>query len=258
MITGVDGCNGGWIAAGAAALSGPLRFTVHRQVTDLLAAYPGIIAIDMPIGLPERISGGGRGPEQAIRPLLGARQSSVFSMPARAAVEAVIPQPQGMTALKEGHRAASRVALALSDPPRAISFQAFNLFPKIRELDQALRDDAAAWSRVFETHPEAVFATIKGAPLDEPKKVKGKVHAPGMAERRALLVASGLQAADVFAPTTAGAGEDDQLDALACLVAAHHIAAGRGKPHPEPLMRDAHGLPIAIWTWRENSSTTAA
>ena len=40
----------------------------------------------MPIGLPDRVGPGGRGPERAVRPLLGERQSSVFSVPSRAAV----------------------------------------------------------------------------------------------------------------------------------------------------------------------------
>ncbi len=46
------------------------------------------IAVDMPIGLPDRIEGSGRAAERAVRPLLGPRQSSVFTIPARAAIEA--------------------------------------------------------------------------------------------------------------------------------------------------------------------------
>jgi predicted RNase H-like nuclease len=42
----------------------------------------------MPISLPDRIGPDGRGPERAIRPLLGARRSSVFAVPPRAAIYA--------------------------------------------------------------------------------------------------------------------------------------------------------------------------
>ncbi len=128
----------------------------------------------MPIGLPERIIGPGRGPEQAIRPLLGERQSSVFSIPARAAVEAVDPWPSGMAALRTGHAEASRIARAFSDPPRGVSFQGFNLFPKIRALDRALRAREADRARIFETHPEAIFATLRGSPCWSRKRSRAR------------------------------------------------------------------------------------
>src|SRR5262249_61601610 len=49
---------------------------------------PSVAAVDMPIGLPERTGPKGRTPERLVRSLLGARQSSVFSIPSRAAVYA--------------------------------------------------------------------------------------------------------------------------------------------------------------------------
>ena len=91
---------------------------------------------------------------------------------------------------------------------------------------------------------------MRGGPLAHPKKVKGRVNEAGMAERRALLVAEGIPARHRPCPPTAGAGADDMLDALAALVVARHIIAGRGRPFPEPPGRDSHGIPIAIWTYR--------
>ncbi|WP_410175696.1 DUF429 domain-containing protein, partial [Limnoraphis robusta] len=44
-----------------------------------------------------------------------------------------------------------------------------------------------------------------------------------------------------------GAGPDDLLDALACLVVARRLAQGTARPFPDPPDRDAHGLAIAIW-----------
>ena len=81
----------------------------------------------MPIGLPPRAGPGGRGPENAVRPLLGQRQSSVFSVPSRGAIAAT------------DYRQACRVALATSDPPRKVSKQLFMIAPKIREVDAVLR-----------------------------------------------------------------------------------------------------------------------
>ncbi len=71
-----------------------------------------------------------------------------------------------------------------------------------------------------------------------------------MAERAALLIAAGLPEQVVTCAPPRGAAADDALDALAALVVARHIAAGRGKPFPDPPGRDSHGLPIAIWTFR--------
>ena len=153
-IAGIDGCKAGWIAAIRPA--GEVAATRLEVVADLAAflARPGLAAaaIAVPIGLPERVAGGGRGPEQALRPLLGARRSSVFSIPSRAAVEAA------------DYAGACAAAAATSDPPRKVSKQAFCLFPKIRALDALLRADANLAARVFETHPEGAFAAMAGAP----------------------------------------------------------------------------------------------
>ena len=90
-VAGADGCKAGWIVA-FRALDGraPMRVGLYASVSELLAAEPDLLAlaIDMPIGLPDSIEGPGRPPEQTVRHLLGARQSSVFSIPVRAAVEA--------------------------------------------------------------------------------------------------------------------------------------------------------------------------
>jgi predicted RNase H-like nuclease len=79
VIAGIDGCPGGWIAA--FARGGEVRLEILPRFADVLAKHPAVIAVDMPIGLPERSGPGGRAAENAVRPLLGARQSSVFSVP---------------------------------------------------------------------------------------------------------------------------------------------------------------------------------
>lgn len=239
-IAGVDGCKAGWIAAFVdEAAAAPPLFRVFTCWSELLAGLPqpALIAVDMPIGLPDRIVGSGRGPEQAVRALLGERQSSVFSIPSRSAVHA------------GDYGEACRLALATSEPPRKVSQQGFHLFPRIREIDALMRAEPGWRSRIFETHPELAFRTMRGAPLLHPKKIKGAVNPPGMAERRALLLEARLPAAIVNARPPRGAAADDALDALAALVVARHIAAGRGRPFPDPPGRDSHGLPIAIWTY---------
>jgi predicted RNase H-like nuclease len=243
-IAGIDGCKHGWIAAVASPgdISTP-EIRLVARLADLAeppaaqhASAQGLIAVDMPIGLPERIVGSGRGPEQLVRPLLGGRQSSVFSIPARAAVQA------------ETYPEACAAALATSDPPRKVSKQGFFLFPKIREIDAWLSSEPHWARRVHESHPEVVFQALNGGrPLDEPKKVGGRVWPAGMALRRALLAEAGIGAETLAMRAPRGAGEDDLLDALACLICARAIDAGAAQSFPDPPMRDAHGLAIAIW-----------
>jgi predicted RNase H-like nuclease len=247
-LIGVDGCKAGWVFA---SLDGnKAEMGVVAALEHLTTSNPAetIIAIDMPSGLPDRITGSGRGPEQALRAVLGERQSSVFAIPARDAIYAVTPQPVGMDALKAGHQQASAVAKSLSDPPRGVSFQAFNIFPKIREIDQFLIERQDWRERVFEVHPEGAFWQLNGQKaLDTPKKIKSKPYAQGMTTRRDLLRRAGLPTALIDAERITGAGEDDQLDALACLAVAQRIARGEAEPFPDPFSRDSHGLRIAIW-----------
>jgi predicted RNase H-like nuclease len=238
-LAGVDGCRTGWVVAFVRpSREAAARVRIVPRFADVLAApeAPAIVAVDMPIGLPERIGPEGRGPERAIRPLLGARQSSVFSVPPRAAVYA------------SDFAAASALALAASEPPRKVSKQLFMIAPKIREVDAVLRADPALVARVYEVHPELAFWRLNGErALDQPKKVKGICYAPGLVLRRELLVAGGLAASVVMSVPPKGAGADDLLDALACAAIARRLHAGTARPFPDPPGRDQYGLPVAIW-----------
>jgi predicted RNase H-like nuclease len=237
-LAGVDGCRAGWVVAFVRPAGGEARVDVLPRFTDVLVAPepPAIIAVDIPIGLPQRVGHGGRAAENAIRPLLGARHSSVFSVPSRAAMAA------------EDYRQACAIALATSQPPRKISKQLFMIAPKIREVDACLLADRTAAARVFEVHPELAFWRLNGErPLDEPKKVKGRCYEPGLLLRRRLLVQAGLPAAVVNGAPPKGAAADDLLDALACAAIARRIRAGLARPFPDPPEHDAFGLPMAIW-----------
>jgi len=237
-LAGVDGCRHGWVAAFWRLSGDDVTVRVVPRFADILGApeQPAIVTVDMPIGLPERIGPAGRGPEAAVRPLLGARQSSVFSVPSRAAVYA------------EDYGAACRVAAETSDPPRKVSKQLFMIAPKIREVDIVLRADAAAAGRVFEVHPEVAFWRLNDErALDEPKKVKSRPHEPGLALRRRLLIAAGIPESVACASPPAGAAADDLIDALACAVIARRVHEGRAQPFPQRYGRDAFELPMAIW-----------
>jgi predicted RNase H-like nuclease len=237
-LAGVDGCRAGWIAVFIRPDGDEVRMAIMPHFSEIAAASPApaIIAVDMPIGLPERAGHSGRAAENAVRPLLGARQSSVFSVPSRSAVYAA------------DYAQACACALATSDPPRKVSKQLFNICAKIREVDTALRTDAALAARTFEVHPEVAFWRLNGEKaLTEPKKIKSRCYEPGLALRRGLLIAAGLPRATVESTPPKGADADDLLDALACAAAARRIHAGIAQSFPDPPPRDAYGLPMAIW-----------
>jgi predicted RNase H-like nuclease len=237
-LAGVDGCRAGWVVALVRPAGEEVRLRVLTRFADIIGApeHPDIIAVDIPIGLPERTGYGGRAAENAVRPLLGARQSAVFSVPARAALE------------QTDYREACAVALATSDPPRKISKQLFMIAPKIREVDACLRADHGAAARVFEVHPEVAFWRLNGErALTEPKKIKGRAYEPGLALRRNLLVSAGLPPNIVASEPPPGAGLDDLLDALACAAIARRLHAGLARPFPDPPPLDSYGLPMAIW-----------
>ncbi len=237
-IAGVDGCPAGWIAAfrDLTGREGP-RLRVVARFSDVVDApeRPRIVAVDMPIGLPARAGAGGRGPERLVRPLLGGRQSSVFSVPARRAVEAM------------DYRDACALALAHSEPPKKVSKQAFHIFPKIREIDALLRARSDLIARVHESHPEVAFWRMNDErPLSQPKKVKSRAHPAGIDERRALLRSVGLSEALVTHAVPRGAALDDLIDALAMSVVAERIWKSEALRFPDPPDRDAFGLPVCI------------
>jgi predicted RNase H-like nuclease len=233
LHVGVDCCRGGWIAV-----------TLGAHVLPAVAIYPdffallagtgnAFIAIDMPIGLPD-FTVGGRGPEQAIRPLLGDRRSSVFSIPSRNAVYSL------------EYREGCAAAFATSMPPRMFSKQAFYLFGKIREIDAALTPQLQL--RVRETHPELAFWRLNGErPLLNAKKIGGRLNPKGFEERCALLEKHGFSAQLLRQRPPRGAGADDLLDACACALIAGRMASGLAEPFPKEPFVDARGLQIAIW-----------
>ncbi|MEP9354394.1 DUF429 domain-containing protein [Xanthobacter sp. KR7-65] len=244
-FAGIDGCRGGWVIArwdGADHLQLYRRARMEELFDE--ADAPVAAAMDMPIGLPDTSETGGRAAERAVRPLLGMRQSSVFSVPARAAVMA------GVGAGDESVRfaAACAAALANSHPPRKVSKQCFHLFPKMAELDELLRRRPELQARLVECPPEVSFAVMNGGPLVDAKKVKSRPHPPGIAYRIALLARAGVPAGLLTKKTALSlrAGLDDLVDACACVVTAKRLAEGRALRFPDPPGRDAFGLPVAI------------
>ncbi len=236
-VAGVDGCKAGWVAVlrNLAKPDDP-KLEIFPSFGALLALEPflSIIAVDMPIGLPDVVPPGGRGPEKAARRHLGDRQSSVFSVPSRAAV------------FESDYGQACETAFKTSEPPRKVSKQCFYLFPKIREIDAQLT--AELEERVYEVHPELAFWRLNsGREMSLPKKVKSRANPAGLDQRRDLLVSRGLPKAFLDRPPPRGCGRDDLLDAAANSLIAERIFKGEAEPFPADYRRDGKGLRMAIW-----------
>ena len=225
MIIGVDGCRSGWLGViwdGGRVASA----AVYPAFCDILKLEARFIAVDMPIGFPERAQAGGRACEQLARKLIGLRRSSVFSSPARITLSA------------GDYAEASRLNRSASDNI-GISSQAFNISPKIREIDALMTPDLQ--SRLAEVHPEVSFRLMKGQELAHAKK-----KAEGRAERHTLLKQAGFPLGKLTSPPKGGWGEDDLLDACACAWSALRLAQGKGLRLPEVPECDARGLRMEI------------
>lgn len=248
VCAGVDGCRGGWIAVWRHPGAEP-TVAVFETFGDLLKELPddAIIAVDIPIGLPDRIQGKGRIAEQTVRPLLAGKASSVFSVPSRETIESGMKfhagYRSGIHSYVHAYELAKKVARSTSDPAKSLSRQAFGILPKIAEVDANLRADSSLPLRVFESHPEMAFRLLNGGmPMSH-----SKLTDAGAAERRAALIACGLDEAFLHQPAPKRAKTDDLIDACAMLLIAGRIRNGDATSHPSPPGRDGLDLPIAIW-----------
>lgn len=184
-----------------------------------------VIAIDIPIGLPEA---GSRECDLQARRVLGTpRQNSVFPAPVREAI-----------------RAASREeasAITQAADGRRVAAQAWGIYPKIQEVDELLRSDPVARGRVREVHPELCFwAWNGGKPMVESKKnPEGKRARLRLAEE---WLGTGMLKRARGGHLKKDLADDDILDAIAALWSATRIASGEAKTLPNDPPRDRAGL----------------
>jgi predicted RNase H-like nuclease len=226
-VAGVDGARGGWVAVVAEEDGRPRELRFVEKFRDLLKGGEfDLIAVDMPMGFPDLAQKGGRDCERAARTALPGKTSSVFSAPSRKALAA-----------KDYRDACARNGNGIG-----LSKQAFNLFPKMRELDAVLRKRPAC--RIVEAHPELGFARLAGSPVLEKKKTP-----EGRKRRLALLAKHGMgDVADWLdlLPRSLVA-PDDVIDAAVVCLAALRILAGKGTCLPAKPATDRFGIEMAIW-----------
>jgi predicted RNase H-like nuclease len=167
---------------------------------------PCVIAVDIPIGLPEA---GPRRCDQEARRRLPGRTSSVFPAPTRSTAadrrDGVAYAEAVRRARGRGHGAPSRQTWFITD--------------KINDVADACRD-LPALVRVLECHPEVTFAALSGTVLPR------KSTAAGVG-RRISALAGWVDAAAALGEVPERVPVVDALDALACLWTAERAVDGR-------------------------------
>lgn len=226
VICGADGCKAGWAVISKDLDSGCVSWRLCSTAHELTYSQPRprIIALDIPIGLPEA---GPRDCDLEARRLLGpGRASSVFPAPIRPVLAAT------------SYDNACQIRFQVEG--KKMSLQAWAIVPKIRAVDELLRQDSELCGRVHEVHPEVSFYFLAGKrPLQHGKKRK-----IGREERRKLLepiFGQWLQAA-LTERSKLGSTEDDILDAFVALWTAERIASGVSQTIPSAPPRDTFGL----------------
>lgn len=180
------------------------------------------MGIDIPVGL--AVAGPRRADLEAAR-LLGARRSSLFRTPVRAALE------------QETHAAANATQRALTG--EGVSAQAYALRAKVLEVDAWRRTPGLP--RVVEVHPETSYAVLAGRPASFPKRTWA-----GLQERVALLAGVGIVLPADLGPAGAAA-PDDVLDAAVAAWSAERVRDGRARSLPDPPELLPDGTACAVW-----------
>lgn len=226
-VAGMDGCRGGWVCCGIGG-DGGVAFSLLERFGR---AGPGcgFCCVDMPIGLSDR---GVRTPDTAAKRVLGRWNARVFLTPAR-----------GVFACSDYVEANQR-SRALSG--KGLSKQMWHIMPKIREVDDALREEPLLAGVVRECHPEICFWGLGGGVIGPNKKTP-----EGSAARLAVLDRFVPGAADLAADglrslPKGAAKADDLVDAMVCAVTAAGVRDRSLRTLPERPERDGCGLAMEM------------
>ena len=207
-IIGIDGCKYGWIAIkiGKDSL---FSISKHSNFTSIFKTYPSAdrYLVDMVIGLadqnhPRDIETMAR---QKLKPK---RASSVFTPPCRSAI-----YESTYELAKEKNKAILG---------KSFSIQAWNIVPKIREVDEYILKNKAYKTKISEAHPEVCFASLN----NESPMIFRKKEKEGIEERLELLQSIFPKSREIFEKGSAQflkkeVKPDDIIDALVLAITAY-------------------------------------
>ncbi len=217
--------------------------SIREAATRCRDAGARRVLIDMPIGLPDA---GSRVADQQARAALGPRRSSVFPTPPRSTL--------GASNYAEARE------LSRASTGKAISVQAWNLIPRIREVDEFLQDPDSSALRPEEAHPELGFAALAGhqvvagsalaaavsvEPGDSGLALRplraAKQRQQGLVARATLLPETVLRFL-LNSPESEVLPLPDRMDAAVLAI----VAGCVGNAFGDPAARDSKGLPMLI------------
>jgi predicted RNase H-like nuclease len=225
MVVGMDACKRGWVAV--ALRDG--AFAEAREIAlakEALTLWPdlAVLAIDIPIGLPDRDLPYPREADVQAARFVGRRRSSVFpSVP--------LEVLRAATWADAADRMRGLYGIGLSR-------QSYGLRAKVLEVnDLAIADD-----RIHEVHPEVSFRAMAG---EASGALDSKKTWNGLMQRRRLLEREGIEVPESL-PEVPTAASDDVLDAAAAAWSAWRIATGAARTLPDPPQSGASIKRIAI------------
>ena len=229
-IVGIDGCKFGWIAI---KINSETQFSItkHSNFISIIKQYPSAekYLVDMVIGLadenhPREVESLAR---QELKPNRG---STVFTPPCRAAV------------YEETYDAAKEKNKAILG--KSFSIQAWNIVPKMREVDEFILENKEYKNRIFEAHPEVCFASLNNqTPMIFKKKEK-----VGIEERINLLQSIFPKSTEIFEKGNSQflkkeVKSDDLADALGLAVTGYlGMKYGFNFLIPKEKKQDIYGL----------------
>lgn len=222
---GVDGAPGGWITAAQVVEpggAGVVEFTFCERFSSIvdMSGPHDVIVVDMPIGLSDD---GVRHADDLARQRLGSRRSTFFPTPVRG----VLTFDEWADANEHSKQVTGK----------GLSKQAWNLVPKIREVEGAWSPSLA--DRLFEGHPETSFAQMGGSPV-----LSKKSTAEGRNERLGLLAAHVGGSVPAAVSQLAAKFRVDAIDACAVLWTARRILCGEAIVIGD--QTDSTGRPMAL------------
>ncbi len=228
---GIDGCKLGWILI--SFTDGEEKYQVLENKEALKSVFDSYdrIYIDMPIGLEDEEYT--RACDTLLRKKLGSEYaSSVFSPPIRPALYA------------PSYVEANMISFEYNE--KKLSLQAWNITPKIRMLDELLRENPEFKEKVFESHPEYLYQKLNGGMIYQKKNLK-----KGVRHRLELIEEHEPVADDFFRDIKEEwrrneVGEDDIVDAMVLALYAKRSETDGIKSIPEEIEYDSEGLPKAI------------
>lgn len=192
---GVDACRSGWCVVVGDSIPNVILVPHLMKARDLFEGSD-LILIDMPMGLPDQYHP--RTVEAKARKLLPQKSSSIFGVPSRGAVYA------------SSYREAK--SINLKEIGKSISIQSWNIVPKIKELDQFLKNCHVP---IYEAHPELCFHFLQ----KENHSIPSKKSLEGVQMRKDILKQWSPELVQVYHKAIANykrveVAKDDILDAM--------------------------------------------